>query len=252
MTNDDAVRGHFGTNRPRSNLATVKLLGRKKTREEDLERGSAAPAAPDLASPTDTEPRGPRRTDPKGRPTPKRNDARRKTRKGPIAPAPMTAAEARARRKSLAGPKLSREERRAERTAGRARMTDRRERMMAGEEAYLLPRDQGPVRRYVRDVVDSRRNVLGLFMPSTLALLFIMFAVPQLQLYVSPAMLVLMAVMSVDGLILGRKVNKLVDAKFPSNTESRWKLGLYAASRASQMRRMRAPKPQVERGSSVG
>ena len=39
---------------------------------------------------------------------------------------------------------------------------------MAGEEAYLLPRDQGPVRRYVRDIVDSRRNVLGLFMPVAL------------------------------------------------------------------------------------
>ena len=230
----------------------MKLLGRKKTHEEDLEGGSAALAAPDMASPNDGAPSGPRKTDPKGRPTPKRKTARRNTRKGPVAPAPMTAAEARARRKSLAGPKLSREERRAERAASRARMSNRRERMMAGEEAYLLPRDQGPVRRYVRDVVDSRRNVLGLFMPSTLALLFIMFGVPQLQLYVSPAMLILMAIMSIDGLILGRKVNKLVDAKFPSNTESRWKLGLYAASRASQMRRMRTPRPQVKHGSSVG
>jgi Protein of unknown function (DUF3043) len=164
----------------------------------------------------------------------------------------MTAAEARARRKSLAQPKLSREERKAQRTASRARMTDRRERMMAGEEAYLLPRDQGPVRRYVRDVVDSRRNVLGLFMPATLALLFVMFATPQLQLYMSPTMLILMAVMGTDAVILGRKVSKLVDAKFPNNTESRWKLGLYAAGRATQMRRMRAPRPQVERGSSVG
>jgi Protein of unknown function (DUF3043) len=252
MNNDDAVRGHFDADGQRSNLATVKLLGRKKIREEDLEGGAAESAAPDPANATDTAPRGQRKTDPKGRPTPKRNDARRSTRKGPVAPAPMTTAEARARRKSLAGPKLSREERRAERTASRARMSDRRERMMAGEEGYLLPRDQGPVRRYVRDVVDSRRNLLGLFMPSTLALLFIMFGVPQLQLYMSPAMLVLMVVMSIDGLILGRKVNKLVDTKFPSNTESRWKLGLYAASRASQMRRMRTPRPQVKHGSSVG
>ena len=68
----------------------------------------------------------------------------------------------------------------------------------------------------------------------------------------SPAMLVLMAVMTIDGVVLGRKVSKLVDAKFPSNTESHWKLGLYAAGRASQMRRMRAPRPQVERGASVG
>lgn len=122
---------------------------------------------------------------------------------------------------------------------------------MAGEEAYLLPRDQGPVRRYVRDVVDSRRNVLGLFMPSALTLLFVMFAVPQVQLYMSPAMLLLMALMTIDGLVLGRKVARLVDAKFPSNTESRWKLGFYAAGRASQMRRMRAPRPKVERGSDV-
>ena len=229
----------------------MKLLGRKKTHSEVLEGDLVAPAASDAAP--DAAPRAPRRTDPKGRPTPKRNDARRNTKKkGPVAPAPLTASEARARRKTLAGPKLSREERKADRTAGRARMTDRRERMMAGDEAYLLPRDQGPIRRYVRDVVDSRRNVLGLFMPSTLALLFVTFAVPQLQLYISPAMLGLMAVMGADGLMLGRKVSKLVDAKFPSNTESRWKLGLYAAGRASQLRRMRAPRPQVERGSSVG
>ncbi|MCV7094047.1 DUF3043 domain-containing protein [Mycobacterium kubicae] len=229
---------------PRSNLSTVKLLGRKKGNQP----GADAPATP--VEIVDV-PTAPRSTSGKGRPTPKRSEAR-KNKKGPVVPAPMTAAEARARRKSLAGPKLSREERRAERTASRARMTERRERMMAGDEAYLLPRDQGPVRRYVRDIVDARRNVLGLFMPSALALLFAMFAVPQVQFYMSPAMLVLMAFMTIDGVILGRKVGRLVDAKFPKNTESHWKLGLYAAGRASQMRRMRSPKPQVERGADVG
>jgi hypothetical protein len=227
----------------------VKLLGRKKTQAEVLEGHLVTPVASDAAS--EAAARAARRTDPKGRPTPKREAARRNAKKGPVAPAPKTAAEARARRKTLAGPKLSREERKAERTAGRARMTDRRARMMAGDEEYLLPRDQGPLRRYVRDVVDARRNVLGLFMPSTLGLLFVMFALPQLQLYISPAMLVITAIMGIDAVILGRKVSRLVDAKFPDNTESRWKLGLYAAGRASQMRRMRAPRPQVDRGSSV-
>ncbi|OBH58023.1 DUF3043 domain-containing protein [Mycobacterium sp. E2479] len=227
----------------------MKLLGRKKGQDTDLDE--TASAASEVAGAAGATTREAQRTGPKGRPTPKRNEARRSARKGPTAPAPMTAAEARARRKSLAGPKLSREERRADKAASRARMSDRRQRMMAGEEGYLLPRDQGPVRRYVRDVVDSRRNLLGLFMPSTLFLMFIMFGVPQLQLWMSPAMLALMAVMSVDGLILGRKVSRLVDAKFPNNTESRWKLGLYAAGRASQMRRMRTPRPQVKHGSSV-
>jgi hypothetical protein len=226
-------------------------MGRKRGHEDDVESRAVEPAAFDDAGSADSTSRGSRRTDPKGRPTPKRSDARRSGRKGPVAPAPMTASQARARRKTLAGPKLSRQERRAERAAGRARMTDRRDRMMAGEEAYLLPRDKGPVRRYVRDVVDSRRNVLGLFMPATLLLLFVMFADPRLQLYASPAMLALMVIMGGDALVLGHKVGRLVDAKFPNNTESHWKLGLYAAGRASQMRRLRAPRAQVERGSSV-
>lgn len=224
-------------------------MGRKKSQEHE---GAATPAGSDATGAAEATASESQRTGPKGRPTPKRNEARRNARKGPVAPAPMTSSEARARRKTLAGPKLSREERRADKVASRARLTDRRERMMAGEEAYLLPRDQGPVRRYVRDVVDSRRNLLGLFMPSTLFLMFAMFSTPQLQLYVSPAMLALMLVMSIDGVILGRKVSKRVDAKFPKNTESRWKLGLYAASRASQMRRLRTPRPQVQHGASVG
>ncbi|BBZ13420.1 DUF3043 domain-containing protein [Mycobacterium branderi] len=221
----------------------MKLLGRKK---DETATAEETPAADDDVA-TSSVSRGSRTTAPKGRPTPKRSDRRR----GPVAPAPMTAAEARARRKSLAGPKLSREERKAQSAARRAQMSQRRERMMAGDEAYLLPRDQGPVRRFVRDVVDSRRNLLGLFMPSALGLMFVMFAVPQLQFYMSPAMMVLMVLMAIDGIILGRKVSKLVDEKFPDNTESRWKLGLYAAGRASQLRRMRAPRPQVKRGSKV-
>ena len=190
-------------------------------------------------------------TAPKGRPTPKRSQAARK--RGPVAPAPMTAAEARRRRKEVGRPKLSRDERKAERVTRRADMTERREKMMAGEDAYLLPRDKGPVRRYIRDVVDSRRNLLGLFMPAALCLIFVMLAVPSVavQRLLSPAMLVLVLVMVIDGFILGRKVNRLVDQKFSNNTESGWKLGFYAASRASQLRRMRAPRPQVDRGAKV-
>jgi hypothetical protein len=222
----------------------VKLLGRKK--DEGVTEGRDDAQTPVQAA--DAFGAATRQsTAPKGRPTPRRNAGR----KGPVAPAPMTSSEARARRKSLAGPKLSREERREQSSVRRSQMADRRERMMAGDERYLLSRDQGPVRRYARDIVDARRNVLGLFMPSALALLFIMFAVPQLQFYMSPAMLVLMAVMALDGFILGRKVARRVDEKFPENTESRWKIGLYAASRASQMRRMRAPRPQVKHGASV-
>jgi hypothetical protein len=222
----------------------VKLLGRKKDESVTGDGGDASTSA-DAADATAS--RAPQTTAPKGRPTPRRNAGR----KGPVAPAPMTSSEARARRKAIGGPKLSRQERKEQSSQRRAQMTERRERMMKGDEQYLLTRDQGPVRRYVRDLVDARRNVLGLFMPSALGLMFFMFAVPQLQLFVSPAMLLLMAVMALDGLLLGRKVVRRVDEKFPEDTESRFKLGLYAASRASQMRRMRAPRPQVKHGASV-
>jgi hypothetical protein len=225
----------------------VKLLGRKK--HNSGSDGTADSAVSDAEAGEGTAQGG--TTAPKGRPTPKRSQASR--RRGPVAPAPMTAAEARRRRKEVGGRKLTREERKAERLTRRADTSERREKMMAGEDAYLLPRDKGPVRRYVRDVVDSRRNVLGLFMPAALGLIFVMLAVPSVavQRLLSPAMLVLVLIMVIDGFIVGRKANRLVDQKFPNNTESGWKLGFYAASRASQLRRMRAPRPQVNRGDSV-
>jgi hypothetical protein len=219
----------------------VKLLGRKK----DNEDADSAASEEDVQAGQDRT----GTTAPKGKPTPKRSQGRR----GPVAPAPMTASEARRRRKEIGAPKLTRDERKSERLARRADMSERREKMMAGEDAYLLPRDKGPVRRFVRDVVDSRRNVLGLFMPAALGLIFVMLAVPSptVQRLLSPGMLVLVLIMVIDGFIVGRKVNRLVDEKFPDNTESGWKLGFYAASRASQLRRMRAPRPQVNRGDKV-
>ncbi len=192
---------------------------------------------------------GARVTAPKGRPTPKRNQTRNR---GPVAPAPMTSAEARKRKKAVKQT-LTKEERKADKVVRRAASAERREKMMAGNDAYLLPRDKGALRRFARDIVDSRRNLLGLFMPAALALVFVMLSLPsvQIQYYVQFVMLALVAVMVIDGFLIARRVNKGVDAKFHDNTESGWKLGFYAASRASQLRRMRAPRPQVERGAKV-
>ncbi|MDQ2636890.1 MAG: DUF3043 domain-containing protein [Actinomycetota bacterium] len=226
----------------------MNLLGRKKrddeTPEPDVSEDTTDASDADRAADSQ------RTTPPKGRPTPKRSQSSR--RRGPVAPAPMTTAEARRRRKEMRS-KLSREERKAEKLARRSDMAERREKMMAGEDAYLLPRDKGPVRKFVRDVVDARRSVLGLFMPAALGLIFVMLSVPsvEVQRLLSPAMLLLVLIMVIDGFVLGRKVNRLADAKFPDNNETGWRLGFYAASRASQLRRMRAPRPQVNRGDKV-
>ena len=98
-------------------LAGVNLLGRKKDNPppDDAEAADDVEATADSDSGT----KASRATAPKGRPTPKRDSSRRR---GPIAPAPMTTAEARRRRKELRGPKLSRDERREDKVAKRAAM----------------------------------------------------------------------------------------------------------------------------------
>jgi hypothetical protein len=183
----------------------------------------------------------------KGRPTPKRRDAQGK-RRGPVAPAPLTAKEARARRKAARG---TRAERKAASARRREAATDRRERMLAGEDKYLPPRDQGPVRAFARDIVDARRNLVGLFMPMALVLILSMFVAPALQTIVTLAMLVMMLFMGVEGVLLGRVVNNRVRERFPETTDGGYRLGWYAFVRASQIRKMRAPKPRVSPGDAV-
>ncbi|WP_054813260.1 DUF3043 domain-containing protein [Nocardia arizonensis] len=223
----------------------MKLFRRGESSSTDATADTTADANGDLtASPTRSSTTA---TLGKGRPTPKRRDAQGK-RRGPIAPAPLTAKEARARRKATRGTK---EDRRAASAERKLAAQDRRARMLAGEDKYLLPRDQGPVRAYVRDVVDARRNLVGLFMPMALVLILSMFAAPRLQTIVTLAMLVMMLFMAIEGVLLGRIVSKRVRERFPNNTDSGFKLGWYAFVRASQIRKMRAPKPRVAPGDAV-
>ncbi|MEU5843168.1 DUF3043 domain-containing protein [Rhodococcus sp. NPDC047139] len=185
----------------------------------------------------------------KGRPTPKRRDAEAR-RRGPVAPAPTTAKEARERRKA-ARKSQSKEERKAAAAKRRADAAERRNRMLAGEEKYLLPRDRGPVRAYVRDLVDSRRNLVGLFMPLALVLIMSMFLGPVIQQYVTLAMFVMMLLMVIEGIYLGRLVNKKVRQRFPESTDGGFGLGWYAFVRASQIKKLRAPLPRVGPGDAV-
>ncbi|EHI42437.1 hypothetical protein OPAG_05870 [Rhodococcus opacus PD630] len=183
----------------------------------------------------------------KGRPTPKRRDAEAK-RRGPVAPAPLTAKEARARKKATRG---SKEERKVAAAERRATAAERRARMLAGEDKYLLPRDKGPVRAYVRDIVDARRNLVGLFMPLALVLIMAMFVSPALQAIVTLAMLIMMMFMAIEGVWLGRKINNQVRERFPDTPDGGFKLGWYAFVRASQIRKLRAPKPRVRPGDAI-
>ncbi|MGJ5669402.1 DUF3043 domain-containing protein [Rhodococcus aetherivorans] len=221
----------------------MKLLRRGGSDESDNGDLGASESVADPQS------EGGKGTTGKGRPTPKRREAEAR-RRGPVAPAPLTAKEARARRKA-AKQSLSKEERKAQSAERRAAAGERRTRMLAGEEKYLLPRDKGPVRAYVRDLVDGRRNLVGLFMPMALVLIMTMFLGPVVQQYVTLAMFAMIVLMVIEGIYLGRLVNKKARARFPDTTEGGFGLGWYAFVRASQIRKLRAPLPRVSPGDAV-
>ncbi|OXM60385.1 DUF3043 domain-containing protein [Amycolatopsis vastitatis] len=182
----------------------------------------------------------------KGKATPKRRDAEAK-RRGPVAPPPTTMREAMKRNKELrkANPQ-SKEERRAATKA-------RRDAMMRGDDSVLPARDRGPVKAYVRDLVDSRRNLLGLFMPMAV-LVFLSLTLqgfPQVQTTITLLCTVMLLVMAIEGFVNGRKIVKLVREKFPKETVSGRTIGMYAFVRASQIRPLRVPKPRLKPGDPI-
>ncbi len=135
-----------------------------------------------------------------------------------------------------------------------ARAADRIERgrqrnaMMNGEEWALTPRDAGPERRLVRDVVDSRRNLAEYGLYAAIALM-IMSTVNGRNANASFLMLLLLAVLVViivaDSVFLNRRIRKILAAKLPKASQRG--LVRYGIMRSLQIRRMRIPKPQVER-----
>jgi hypothetical protein len=174
----------------------------------------------------------------KGRPTPKRRESEVR-RRGPAAPPPKTQREAAKRS-------------RGNKTDRKSASATRRERMAAGDDRYLMPRDKGPVRAYVRDIVDSRRHLAGLFMPLALLVLVAMISpVPAIQAYAAPGTLVVLVFIVVEGLFTGRNVIKRVRERFPDATDKPLSLGWYSFVRASQVRKLRVPKPKVRPGDSV-
>ena len=180
----------------------------------------------------------------KGRPTPKRRDAERR-RRGPAPPPPRTQREA---------SKLARANRpdKEQRREQRMRETEKRRAGIAkGDDRYLPPRDRGPVKAYIRDVVDSRRHVIGLFMPlAGLVFLSIIVPVREVQTYTSIFAMAAMAAMVVEGVLLGRQITANARARFPNEEIKGFSTGWYAFTRASQPRKLRVPKPRVERGTN--
>ncbi|WP_328295630.1 DUF3043 domain-containing protein [Kineococcus sp. NBC_00420] len=167
----------------------------------------------------------------KGRPTPKRSEARARNAR-PLVPTDRKAAQ-----------KLSREAQREQ----RAKMQTA---LLTGDERYLPVRDRGAQKRFVRDVVDARRNVGEYFLIiAGASLILSMIAQPlgsaQLLLGTTLLIYLMLAVVIIDSILLGRKVSRAVKARFPEPERG---LVSYGVTRALQIRRMRRPVPMVDRG----
>ncbi len=171
-------------------------------------------------------------SDSKGRPTPKRNQAEAKRKVNSLAPASTKEAKA------------------AQRDAAKAARISQRAAYMRGDERAMPARDRGPARRFIRESVDSRRNVGEYFLPVVLVVLALS-AVPSTQVKLAATFFMYVALVAalIDGFVLSRRVKKEVEERFPN--EPTKGLRLYAWLRSTQLRRLRTPPATPRAGSKT-
>ena len=165
-------------------------------------------------------------SDKKGKPTPKRKEAQAKLKVSPLSPT------------------ASKEAKKTLKAQARVRRLESRAAYMRGEESALPVKDKGPARRFVRNYVDERKSVTEYFLVFIMFILFLtVIPSPAVQLGAIALMYSAMIWVAIDGFLLSRRVKKLVAEKFPG--EPTKGLGLYGWMRSTQLRRLRAPSPQV-------
>jgi len=153
--------------------------------------------------------------------------------------------EAESKRKvSSLAPIVTKDQKRASKAQAREDRVAQRAAYLRGDESALPARDRGPARRFVRNYVDSRRSTGEYFLPTIfVVLVFTLIKNPIIQIGAIVLMYAMLLVAVIDGIFLSRKIRKAVQEQFPG-TETKG-LGMYAWLRSTQMRRLRAPHPQV-------
>ncbi|MFC8510824.1 DUF3043 domain-containing protein [Streptomyces sp. NPDC057411] len=168
---------------------------------------------------------------PKGRPTPKRSEAQSQ------------------RRRAQSAPMDRKEAAKRQREARRTDLARQREALASGDERYLPARDKGPVRRFVRDFVDSRFAVAEFFLPMAVVILVLSLfgnanrSLQNISLLLWAGVIVMIVIDSI-GIVF--RLRKQLNERFPN--ESKRGAVAYGLMRTLQMRRLRLPKPQVKRG----
>jgi hypothetical protein len=121
---------------------------------------------------------------------------------------------------------------------------------MRGDESAMPPRDRGPVKRFVRDYVDSRRSLGEYFLPLMIFVL-VLTLIPSAEIRFVAIIFMYGAMLYsvVYGFFVSKKIKRIVAEKFPG--ESTKGLGLYGWLRSTQMRKLRAPAPQKKIGDRI-
>ncbi|WHM39043.1 DUF3043 domain-containing protein [Streptomyces sp. BPTC-684] len=186
-----------------------------------------APATDKVTADLSKQPRDPEA--PKGRPTPKRSEAQTQRRRASTVPSD---------RKEAA--KRQREVRRIE-------LAKQREALANGDQRYLPARDKGPVRKFVRDYVDSRFCIAEFFLPLAVIILVLsMVRIGSLQNVALLLWLAVIVLIVVDSIGLAFRLKRQLKERFQD--EPTKGAVAYGLMRTLQMRRLRLPKPAVKRG----
>lgn len=116
--------------------------------------------------------------------------------------------------------------------------------MESGDDRYLPARDQGPVRRYIRDYVDTHRSIGEFLLPIFFVIFLLVYVNTTWAATVSStAWLVVIAALVLDSVRIMRGLKAGLRSRF--GDEATGGVTMYALMRSWQMRRLRMPKPQV-------
>lgn len=138
--------------------------------------------------------------------------------------------------------------RKTDRDAMRIERQEARAALMRGDEAALPARDKGPVRKYVRDFIDSRRTVAEYFVPVAIVVLLLgMTRNLTLQVFVTYAWIAIIVLVLADTGFMMFKLNRELKAKYPDKTDRKG-VTFYGIMRALQLRRLRLPPPRFKAG----
>jgi hypothetical protein len=168
----------------------------------------------------------------KGRPTPKRRESEQQ------------------RRERVKPPQNRKEAYRLQRQRAKTDRAKARKGLLTGDQRALPPRDQGPVKAFVRDFIDARRSVAEYFLPIAVVVLVASFIdLVVVRAITAYGMLLLLVMVFVDSLMIARTLRKQIGKRFPKDSP-RGAVG-YGIMRSLQMRRLRLPPPRVKPGATI-